>query len=531
MPSRKPAGHAKNVVGALLSGLPARAVITDGVGVMPFATRFGGQPQPGLVAVTLPETVDEVAHVLATADAFGLDVEVRGGGSRLASSAQSNSVGSQPAARNRIVLSAGKLVRVYAIDPLSRCVHADAGITLGQLNRRLAGHGLCAPGEMVPMSAITLGGAVAMAASGAVSLGPSPFASAVTKCTIVQPGGRVLRLGEGALDAPNLDLASAMLSLLEQGCALVDVTLRVEPSPSARADIVATWPGWQEAICGVLSAGFMRDGWAAATLAAPALLPAGEGANGRGRRQTGAANARGVVAVIALAAASEDLPDLAAASAARLRKEGAGEVCVPADLEPQAPSGPMRSAAYPALYESGSARGAISKRPGHRIAWESEAIADAFYLDVAPGGGDVILDFSLPPAQLVAAYQALSGFLDTAPVAWQSMIRPLDGLILIKLRRAARPASVRATVKAGADDLGLVAAELESVLAEFGGIAGVLHGPARLPAAGAAAQEIGDVISQAFAEALLQAGAGAPRVQAAAASQTAAVASAADEGV
>jgi glycolate oxidase FAD binding subunit len=185
--------------------------------------------RPELVAE--PGTVEEVAAVLRAAGAAGLRVVVRGGGTKLG-------WGAPPAAVD-LVLSTTRLDRVLEHAAGDLVVVAQAGVRLGELQRRLARAGQTLALDP-PEAGATLGGVVAAAASGPRRLRYGTARDLLIGSTVVLPDGTVARSGGRVVkNVAGYDLGKLLTGSFGTLAVLVEVIFRLHPLPAAGGMAVA----------------------------------------------------------------------------------------------------------------------------------------------------------------------------------------------------------------------------------------------------------------------------------------------------
>ncbi|MCZ7568412.1 MAG: FAD-binding protein [Ardenticatenaceae bacterium] len=113
------------------------------------------------LGVVLPRAADEIAAAIEIAGRHGLPVLPRGGGSSLAGQAVGAAV---------VIDTSKYLHRLLAVDPEARTARVEPGLTVGELNRALAPHGLMWGPDPASADRATIGGALGNNASGAHSI-------------------------------------------------------------------------------------------------------------------------------------------------------------------------------------------------------------------------------------------------------------------------------------------------------------------------------------------------------------------------
>lgn len=140
--------------------------------------------RPG--AVLLPETTDEVAAILATANEHGIPVTARGAGSGLSGAAIPDHDG--------IVVSFERMNQVIEVDVDNGVAVVEPGVRLAQLDEALAPLGLVYPVRPGEDSA-TLGGTVNTNAAGMRAVRYGVTRNHVLGLELVLPTGEIVRSG------------------------------------------------------------------------------------------------------------------------------------------------------------------------------------------------------------------------------------------------------------------------------------------------------------------------------------------------
>ncbi|MFQ5861009.1 MAG: FAD-binding oxidoreductase [Dehalococcoidia bacterium] len=151
--------------------------------------RLGEYTLDGLTprAVVSPRSVEEVAQILALAQDEGWAVTPWGGGTQ-------QTLGTAPR-RLDLVLETHRLCRVLAHRPEDLTARVEAGITLGTLQRELARRGQFLPLEAPFPEEATIGGILAVGASGPGRLFYGTPRDWLIGIRVVHPGGTVSKSG------------------------------------------------------------------------------------------------------------------------------------------------------------------------------------------------------------------------------------------------------------------------------------------------------------------------------------------------
>jgi FAD/FMN-containing dehydrogenase/Fe-S oxidoreductase len=143
------------------------------------------------VGVVFPQSTDDVAATVAYCADEGIPVLPRGGGTSLAGQTVNEAV----------VLDFTRYMdAVESLDPDARRARAQPGVRLGDLNDRLADHGLKFAPDPAWGDKSALGGAIGNNSTGAHSLRYGKTDAYVESCEVVLADGTVTEFGELSLD-------------------------------------------------------------------------------------------------------------------------------------------------------------------------------------------------------------------------------------------------------------------------------------------------------------------------------------------
>jgi glycolate oxidase FAD binding subunit len=330
-----------------------------------------------------PSTVPEAAEALRALAADGLAVTFVGGGTDLELGA--------PPARLDAVLHTRRLSRIREHAPADQIVAVEAGITIAELQRALAGHGQRLALDPPFPERATAGGVVAANAFGPLRTRFGAVRDLVIGMTLVRADGVVARGGGKVVkNVAGFDVPRLLCGSLGTLGLVAEVVFRVHPLPEASATVTA----------GGLSAAEVR-----------ALV-------------TAALDDR--LEPVALAALGE-----AGRFRLAFRFEGFGPGVAEQSERLAARLG--RAARAPSTPDDGRVE---------RLTGGEEAALWARH-DALRGGGDVRLRASFPPASLAAAVEALrpvEGALRGASL----VLHPTLGIALVAGRLDDAPEAARA---------------------------------------------------------------------------------------
>lgn len=232
-------------------------------------------------AVVLPETVEDVAKVVAWCYERGLAIVPRGGGTGFAAGAVPLDGG--------VVVSLERLTRVRSFDPLLWRIWVEAGLRTAELRRIVRQSGLFFPPDPGAAEQSQIGGNIATNAGGPHAFKYGVTGAWVTGLEAVLPPGEIVSLG-GAIrkDVAGYDLKSFLIGSEGTLGIVTAAWLRLLPAPEASYPVAAFYPSAEEgckAIEAVLGNGLVvaaleyLDGSTlrAAGPAFPAPVPPGAG--------------------------------------------------------------------------------------------------------------------------------------------------------------------------------------------------------------------------------------------------------------
>jgi glycolate dehydrogenase FAD-linked subunit len=176
-------------------------------------------------AVVLPRSTDEVAALMRWAHARAIPVTPRGAGTGLAGGATPELGG--------IVLSMNRMDRMLSVDAERMFAWVEPGMVNLWLSQQVAPHGLYYAPDPASQQVSTVGGNVATNAGGPHCLKYGVTLNHVLGITVVLHDGTVITLGGNAPDAPDFDLASAMVGSEGTLGVVTEICVRLLPRPEA----------------------------------------------------------------------------------------------------------------------------------------------------------------------------------------------------------------------------------------------------------------------------------------------------------
>lgn len=207
------------------------------------------------MVVVLPETVQQVQQVLKTCTEFKVPVVARGAGTGL-------SGGALPI-ENGVLLSLARFNRILDVDIENRSARVQPGVRNLAISEAVAEHGLYYAPDPSSQIACTIGGNVAENAGGVHCLKYGLTVHNIKQVTIVTIGGELLEIGSEALDTPGYDLLALMTGSEGMLGVIVEVTVRLLPTPERAQVMLAAFNDVAKAgaaVGNIISAGIIPAG-------------------------------------------------------------------------------------------------------------------------------------------------------------------------------------------------------------------------------------------------------------------------------
>ena len=252
-PSR--AARQQAVVAALQAVLPAQAILYTPEDTTPYEcdglTAYRERP----LAVTLPETYEEVQAVLKTCHAMDVPVVARGAGTGLSGGAMPHPLG--------VTLSLARFNRILNVDPASRTATVQCGVRNLAISEAVAAHGLYYAPDPSSQIACTIGGNVAENAGGVHCLKYGLTVHNVLKVRGFTIEGEPVTFGGDALDAPGYDLLALAIGSEGMLAVTTEVTVKLVPKPLLARCIMASFDDIRkagDAVAAVIAAGIIPAG-------------------------------------------------------------------------------------------------------------------------------------------------------------------------------------------------------------------------------------------------------------------------------
>ncbi len=216
----------------------------------------------------IPETVEQVAQIVALANQQGLTVLSLGGGSRI-------NLGGIPEQFD-ILLETTQLVRLLEHEAPDLTCHVEAGITLAALQAQLATKGQRLALDPPGAQQATIGGILASNASGPKRLRYGTARDMVIGLHVVQASGEVARSGGRVVkNVAGYDLNKLYVGSLGTLGIIVEANFKLQPLPANERTLLLTFSNAEDAMQTVIallgslltpSAIDLIDSWAASDM-------------------------------------------------------------------------------------------------------------------------------------------------------------------------------------------------------------------------------------------------------------------------
>ena len=226
-------------------------------------TLFKARPK----VVVLPQTRDEVCHVLKVCHANGVPVVPRGAGTGLSGGALPHVEG--------VLLVMSKFNRILDVDADARTARVEPGVRNLAISEAVSALNLYYAPDPSSQIACSIGGNIAENAGGVHCLKYGLTVHNVLSITLALDDGTVVTVGSAALDSPGYDLLA--LTIGSEGLlgVVLEVTVRLLPKPEQARVVMAAFDDVAKAgdsvgaiiAAGIIPAGLeMMDGLAIAAV-------------------------------------------------------------------------------------------------------------------------------------------------------------------------------------------------------------------------------------------------------------------------
>ena len=208
---------------------------------------------PWLVA--RPGTVDEVQAIMKLCHAHQVPVVARGAGTGLSGGATPHEAG--------LLLSLARFNRILAVDEANGLARVEPGVTNLAISEHVRHRGLFYAPDPSSQIACTIGGNVAENSGGVHCLKYGLTVHNVVGLKVVSPSGDLYEVGGEALDTPGYDLLALLHGSEGMLGIVVEVTVKLLPSPPVIRVLMACFNSVDAAadsVAAIISSGVLPAG-------------------------------------------------------------------------------------------------------------------------------------------------------------------------------------------------------------------------------------------------------------------------------
>ena len=205
--------------------------------------------------VALPETPEQVQQVLRICHELGVPVVARGAGTGLCAGAMPHPEG--------VLLGLSKLDRMLELDPLARTARVQPGVSNLSISEAAASHGLYYGPDPSSQIACSIGGNVAENSGGVHCLKYGLTVHNILSLDLLTVEGDRFTVGSQGLDSPAYDLMALLTGSEGLLAVVVEVTVRLLPSPEVAQVVMAGFDNVAaagDAVAAIISAGIIPAG-------------------------------------------------------------------------------------------------------------------------------------------------------------------------------------------------------------------------------------------------------------------------------
>jgi len=185
-------------------------------------------------AAVLPETAEEVAHVLEVAAAHGVPVTPRGTGTGM--------TGGALPVRGGIVLCTERMTKIRELDVDELIAVVEPGVVTGALQAEVEAAGLFYPPDPASLASCSLGGNVAENAGGPRAFKYGTTREYVLGLDVALMGGERFSCGRRTMKGvTGYDVTAAIVGSEGTFAVATAITLRLLPRPAAVGTLLATF--------------------------------------------------------------------------------------------------------------------------------------------------------------------------------------------------------------------------------------------------------------------------------------------------
>jgi FAD/FMN-containing dehydrogenase len=237
----RPIALSADLIARLVDIVGHEHALTDRDLQLPYLREWRDMYEGRASIVVRPGTTDEVAKVLALANAHAIPVVPQAGNTGL--------VGGQVPLAGEIVLSVGRLKRVRALDPAGYTMTVEAGLTLAEAQAAAAGAGRLFPLSLPSEGTCQIGGNIAINAGGVSVLAYGNARQLVLGLEVVLADGRIWNGLKGLKkDNSGYDLKDLFIGSEGTLGVITAAVLKLFPKPAEVASAFVALPDLPSAL-------------------------------------------------------------------------------------------------------------------------------------------------------------------------------------------------------------------------------------------------------------------------------------------
>ena len=202
-------------------------------------------------AVALPTETAQVATLVRICGEFDVPIVPRGAGSGLS--------GGATGIDGALTVAFTAMDRIVEIDPPNLCVVTQPGVINARLKAAVAEHGLFYAPDPASFEMCSIGGNLGTNAGGLCCVKYGQTRESVLGLEVVMADGSVIRTGgKNVKDVAGYSLTHLIVGSQGTLALITEATLRLRPSPSPRATLLAFFPTLEaagKAVAGIAAAG------------------------------------------------------------------------------------------------------------------------------------------------------------------------------------------------------------------------------------------------------------------------------------
>lgn len=191
------------------------------------------------LAITFPESTEQVASIVRVANQYNLPITPRGAGTGLS--------GGATAVNGGIVISTKKMNRILELSPADRTARVQAGVVNADVSKAAEPHGLQFAPDPSSQSVCTIGGNIAENSGGPHTLKHGTTAHHILGLTLVDNTGAIHQFGGPVLGGPGLDWLSVIVGSEGTVGIVTEALVQLVPLPKAVQTALISFPSVESA--------------------------------------------------------------------------------------------------------------------------------------------------------------------------------------------------------------------------------------------------------------------------------------------